>query len=527
MRKSQRRSTANESRVYTITEFVSTPASDPSFEQSKYALADYQDEVVEDEFQGQTSWRDVFSVILHVIFALCALYFFLVGIKLIGDGLTLALGCNTKDAFDFTDYPIQGLVIGTVATALIHSSSTVTSITVALVGTGAMTIRQAVPVVMGANIGTCITCILVAFAHVGDIERFERAMAAATVHDMYNIWSVIVMFPIEILFHPLEKLSIAMSDAKVSSGSFESPIDAIVDPFSELLLVVDKNGISDVATGKATCEAGHSFLIGGGFNKTSLRDGAAGGIVAAIGFVFLICALFTLVKMMAKVFLGTTRRVIARALEYNGYLNILIGTALTFAVHSSTLVTSTLTPLAGLGVITLEQVYPLAIGANLGTTATALLASLVAAKSNAVAIALVHLWFNIFGIFLFYPIPITRRPILSWARNTAAWSAAWPFSALIFVAMCFLIVPGVLLGLAYLLTASSTAATIVGWVFLTLILSVLVVFFFWYVRKGGRERWHGFLERKRLERQRHEEQEDAQDELVEPEREDQYHGQLV
>lgn len=465
----------------------------------KYALQD-EDHVAEEEeeeYKQKTTAEKVRSGIFYTVLSLASLYFFMVAVKLIGDGFTLALGCDTKGAFDFANNPVAGLMIGTVATALLHSSGTVTSIIVALVGAGGMTIRQGVYVIMGANVGTCVTCIMVAFGQVGDRARFQRAMAAATVHDMYNIWSVFVMFPIEVIFHPLEELSKAMSNAKTSSGAFKSPVDTIVNPLTEKLLVVDKSSIYKVATGEKQCVPGKSFVKKGVFLDSSMSDGGIGAITVCIGFVILVCSLLGLVKMLAKVFLGPTKKIVARLLNFNGYVNILVGTLITFTVHSSTVVTSTLTPLAGLGVISLEQVYPLVIGANLGTTGTALLASLVTGKADSVAIALVHFWFNLFGIILFYPIPITRKPILSWARSLAFFSASWPFTAVLFLIVLFLVAPGILLGLVYLCTASSVVAQVFGWVLAVAAVLAGVGIAFWYNKRGGRETWYAFLERKR------------------------------
>ncbi|GLE09158.1 hypothetical protein PINS_up020749 [Pythium insidiosum] len=481
-----------------MTDIRTPELQDPHYEH-RYVLQD--DEMVAHEvaYQFQSTRKKVFLGISFFLLAMASLYFFMVAIKLVSEGITLAAGCGTKGAFNFANNPIAGLMIGTMSTALIHSSSTITSITVALVGTNSLTIRQAVPIVMGANIGTCVTCIMVAFAQVGDRRRFERAMAAATVHDMYNIWSVIVMFPIEVFFHPLEKLSKAMSHAQTDGGAFKSPVDAVVNPLADLVIKVDKDAIYAVASGEKSCIKGTSFLVGGVFHGAGMSDATTGALVATIGFLIVIGSLIMLIRMMSRVFLGPTKRIVARALDYNGYLNILIGTALTFVVQSSTLVTSTLTPMAGLGVITLEQVYPLAMGANLGTTATALLASLVTASHNSVAIALVHFWFNTFGILLFYPIPITRRPVLGWATALSRWSAAWPMAAVIFVGLCFVGVPGVALGLVYMCTASHSAIRIVGWVLASLTGLALLSALFWYVERGGREWWSSFLERKRLE----------------------------
>ncbi|KAF4039448.1 Na+/Pi-cotransporter [Phytophthora infestans] len=482
----------------TVDDRLSTVSKDP-----------HEDDVEVESYDTKSPAERIAWGFFYTIASLAALYFFMVAVKFIGDGFTLALGCDTKGAFDFANNPVAGLMIGTVATALLHSSGTVTSIVVALVGSGGMTIRQGVYVIMGANVGTCVTCIMVAFGQVGDRTRFQRAMAAATVHDMYNIWSVFVMFPIEVIFHPLEKMSVAMSNAKTSSGAFNSPVDAIVNPLTQKLLSVDKKAIYRVATGETMCTEDQSFVKSGAFHNSSLSDGSIGAITVIIGFCILVCALLTLVKMLAKVFMGPTKKLISKLLNYNGYINIFVGTLITFAVHSSTVVTSTLTPMAGLGVVTLEQVYPLVIGANLGTTGTALLASLVTGKADSVAIALVHFWFNVIGIFLFYPIPVTRKPILGWARSLAFFSASWPLTAVIFLIILFLVAPGILLGLVYMCTADNVVAQVFGWIVAAVVLVALAGFLLWYKKKGGRELWLNFLEKKRLEREGSDEHIDA------------------
>ncbi|KAE9341952.1 hypothetical protein PR003_g9729 [Phytophthora rubi] len=334
---------------------------------------------VHDVGQNKSLPEKIARGISYTMASLVALYFFMVAIKFISDGVTIAVGCNTKGAFDVANNPASGLMIGIVTTALLHSSGTVTSIVVALVGSEGMTIRQGVYVIMGANVGTCATCVMVAFGQVGNRSRFQRAMAAATVHDMYNIWSVLVMFPLEIIFHPLEKMSVAMSNAKMNSGAFNSPIDTIVNPLTQILLVVDKKAIYKFVTGDTVCTAGQSFV-----KDSGLSDRSIGAITGAIGFCILVIALRILVKMLAKIFMGPTKKLISKLLYFNGYINIFVRTLVTFSVHSSTVVTSTLTPMAGLGVVTLEQVYPLVIGANLGTTGTALLASLVTGRSDAI-----------------------------------------------------------------------------------------------------------------------------------------------
>ncbi|CAH0478627.1 unnamed protein product [Peronospora belbahrii] len=292
-----------------------------------------------------------------------------------------------------------------------------------------------------------------------------------------------------------------MSNAQTDHGAFNSPIDTVVNPLAKKVIVVDKSAIYDVAAGEVKCTPGQSFVTGGIFKGSSMSDGSIGSITAVLGFCILVCSLLTLVKMLAKLFKGPTKRLISKLLNFNGYVNIVVGTLITFCVHSSTVVTSTLTPLAGLGVITLEQVYPLVIGANLGTTGTALLAALVTGKSDSVAIALVHFWFNLFGIVLFYPIPITRKPILSWARSLAFASAAWPMTAVLFLIFLFLVAPGILLVIVYMCTAASVAVKVIGFIVAAIVVVAMAGATFWYTKKGGHLLWHSFLQKKRQERE--------------------------
>merc|ERR1719268_492610 len=85
---------------------------------------------------------------------------------------------------------------------------------------------------------------------------------------------------------------------------------------------------------------------------------------------------------------------------------MILGAIMTILVQSSSVFTSTLTPLAGAGLVSLERAYPLTLGSNLGTTTTSILASFAAGGDkvqSALQIALVHLLFNLTGIILFYP----------------------------------------------------------------------------------------------------------------------------
>ena len=110
--------------------------------------------------------------------------------KLFGKGFAETLISNTSN-------PIVGLFIGILATSLIQSSSSTTSIVVGMVGGGALTVANAIPIVMGANIGTSVTNTLVAMAHINRSNEFKRSFAASTVHDFFNLLEVAILFPIQ------------------------------------------------------------------------------------------------------------------------------------------------------------------------------------------------------------------------------------------------------------------------------------------------------------------------------------------
>lgn len=126
-----------------------------------------------------------------------------------------------------------------------------------------------------------------------------------------------------------------------------------------------------------------------------------------------------------------------------GYLAILVGAVMTFLLQSSSIFTSSLTPLVGLGLISVDRVYPLTLGSNLGTTTTALLAALSSEGSRlqpAIQVALVHLFFNLTGIILFYVIPFMRIPV-PLAKIMGRTVAKYRWFAIFYMIMSFGVVP--------------------------------------------------------------------------------------
>jgi sodium-dependent phosphate cotransporter len=161
---------------------------------------------------------------------------------------------------------------------------------------------------------------------------------------------------------------------------------------------------------------------------------------AALGALLLFGSLTVLVILTRALALGRAEVAIDRILGRGGPLGILIGTAITGTIQSSSVTTSLLVPLAGAGIVTLEQVYPVALGANIGTTVTALLASL-AGDVRGLAIALTHTLFNCTGVLIFYPYKPLRRIPLFLARRLADAAVRSKRNVVLFVAGVFYVIP--------------------------------------------------------------------------------------
>ncbi|HOX26959.1 MAG TPA: Na/Pi symporter [Candidatus Krumholzibacteria bacterium] len=323
------------------------------------------------------------------------LYFFLVAISLLGSAFKLFGDDFSATLITGTSHPVTGLMIGLLATALVQSSSSTTSIVVGLVAAGALTVRGAVPIIMGANLGTTVTNTIVALTSINRRSEFRRALAGATMHDFFNLLSILILFPLEMATHALERTATWLSGRLVGSQGleFDSPVKAACKPAVDLV----------------------ERALGAGLG---VPDWAAGAILLALSLALIALALVGLTRVLKQAVLSRAEGSLTRWIGSGGLGAMLVGLLLTVAVQSSSITTSLLVPLIGAGLVSLESGFAVTLGANLGTTITALMASL-AGNGAAVAIALVHLLFNVFGILAIYPLRSVRRIPIVLARNLA------------------------------------------------------------------------------------------------------------
>ncbi|MCF3098030.1 Na/Pi cotransporter family protein [Aeromonas australiensis] len=325
--------------------------------------------------------------------------------------------------FAFANDPFLALLLGILATALVQSSSTVTSVIVGLVA-GGLPIGMAIPMVMGANLGTTIPNTIVSMGHVRDRAEFRRAFAAATVHDFFNLLAVFIFLPLELMFGLLQhsaewlaNLLVGSADMSMKGMDFMKPLTA---PAQQLI------------------DSAVAFLPG---------KGAAIATIA-IGILLILACVTYLGKVLQQVLVGRAKEVLHKALGRGPLSGITSGALVTIMVQSSSTTTSLMIPLAGGGVFSTRQLYPFTLGANIGTTITALLAATAisgAGAQLALTIALVHVLFNLFAVVIIYGIPFLRDLPVRAAEGLARVGSENKLLALGYVAGLFFALPALMM----------------------------------------------------------------------------------
>ncbi|MCG7535446.1 Na/Pi symporter [Pseudoalteromonas sp. OOF1S-7] len=372
--------------------------------------------------QNQTS---LFAKILNWTAIALLVYLVLVAVGTVSGGFKLASGGTegAKEIFAFATNPFVALMLGAFATALVQSSSTVTSVIVGLVA-GGLPLGIAIPMIMGANIGTTITNTLVSIGHIRDKEEFQRAFAASTVHDFFNLFAVAIFLPLEIMFGLLEKFSAALSHLFVGDADLSLKSYNFIKPLVKPAVGLVKDAVS--------------FL-----------DGKAVGIaMVVIGIAMILFAVTTLGKLLKKALVGRAKELLHSAIGRGPVAGISSGAVVTVMVQSSSTTTSLMIPLAGSGVFNTRQIYPFTLGANIGTTITALLAATSITGPNAevaLTIALVHVMFNVFAVALIYGLPLLREIPLQLAEKLARIGTRNKSAAFGYVLGSFFVLPGLLM----------------------------------------------------------------------------------
>lgn len=367
------------------------------------------------------------SVVDWIVVAV-AIWVLITAVSAIGSGFQLASGGRAEELFQFAENPFVGLMIGVLATVFTQSSSTTTSITVGMVA-GGLPIEIAIPILFGANIGTTVTSTLVSLGMANDKVMFRRGFAAASVHDMYNLLSVLIFFPLELIFAPLQRVSGWLSNQL--AGEDSGPVGTVFDALGAAVSFVTEPGVSLL-----------EWLV-------SPLGEVVGGIVLVLAGVVLILAVISFIgKMLKSLLVGTAEKVFHNAIGRGPISGVVSGTLVTVLVQSSSTTTSLAVPLAASGKFPLRQIFPFVVGANIGTTITALIAAFAFSGIEgqaALQAAFVHMLYNIFAAALIMLTPGLRQLPIRGAELLARLGAENKLYVVGWVLGVFLVIPALLI----------------------------------------------------------------------------------
>jgi len=359
-------------------------------------------------------WYKRHPSLINLIALTLFLYLFIFSLELMGASLKTFGKEFARSLIQTTSNPVVGLFIGILSTSIIQSSSSTTSIAVGMVAGGVLETSSAIPIIMGANIGTSVTNTLASLPQINRSSEFNRAFSAAIVHDFFNVLVVLVLLPIQITTNLLGKCATLMGEAFQHIGglTFLNPVKALTYPLV------------------------HFFIKYMGIHPWIL---------------FLLSLLLLLFVLKGMV--GALKVLVVRKAEMwfdtilfkTSLRAFLVGLLLTVMVQSSSITTSLMVPMAGAGILALEQIFPYTVGANIGTTVTAILAALVTGNLAAIIVAFSHLIFNVSGMIIWWP--LKGIPIFL-ARKFSQYSIRNKMIPAGYVIIVFFIVP--LLGI-YLL----------------------------------------------------------------------------
>jgi sodium-dependent phosphate cotransporter len=471
----------------------------------------------ESEWSAKTGSQKVLFVVtllIKTILALLILYLFIISLGLMANSFRILGGKTSGRAFrdsELFDNPLAGLVTGILVTVLVQSSSTSTSIIITMTAGDLIEVKNAIPMIMGANIGTSVTNTLVCLGSFGERDEYRRAFAGATVHDCFNFLTVSLLLPLEAATGFLRHIASGICDGfditdKEEKGAKTDFLKKLTKPVGSRLLGIDKKLITEIAKAKTEAEVkkyedqsiikhkakddNHIFM------DTPMSDGTAGILMVLVSLGFLTICLMMLVKLLQTIFRGRLaiwfRQVLN--LEFQSapgvanYVLILFGAGITILFQSSSVTTSTLTPLAGIGLVRLEKMFAFTVGANIGTTVTGILSALVSDKrKTGLTVAFSHTLFNLIGTLIWYPIPPVRNIPISMAKTLGNIAADVKWFPMAYIVFTFLGLPAILLSLS---AASPWACVFVGIPFVLFLLAVMLVI---ALRNSRPEMLPGFL----------------------------------
>ena len=346
-----------------------------------------------------------------------------------------------------------------------------------------------------------------------DPNEFKRAFSAATLNDGFNLLTTLIFLPIEIitgfLYVISDKVTNALpldNPAALANANF---IGVILNPISDLFIKLNSTAVDLLSNGDSSIKnvalrccledtieielnktlfKNSSSLISNDIlnlnemnknltfkiNQTiclqectywcmpmlrSFGDGGTGLFWVIFSIIVLLTSLFSLVKAISLLICGPISKNLGIILTkkfprpfhwVSQVILFIIAFLLTVIVQSSNIITATLVPLCGIGIISLQQVYVMTLGSNIGTTVTGILTALTQPSSSlkkAMQLAFVYTFFNTLGVILWLPISYFRIP-KKYARKLGKVVFMYRWFLYLYVSNVYFILPLILFGIA-------------------------------------------------------------------------------
>jgi len=285
---------------------------------------------------------------------------------------------------------------------------------VAIVASGSIEFSDAIPMIMGANIGTTLTSTLVSLSFITNRDEFRKAIGAGVVHDFFNILVVAILFPLEYNYGVLTNLSSAASN-------FILGADYVAQNTEFRYFLFTKPIVLYIGT-----------LI------------PYPVVLAISSFVMLAVTVKFLSRTLYKSITGGSREFLQKYFFGSAYKSFFWGVIFTAGVQSSSVTTSVIVPFVATRKISLKQSFTFILGANIGTTLTALIAALFKSEA-AVSIALVHVFFNLIGVLIFLPFPIIRKIPVKMAKSFGKLAMRFRIAGFAYIILTFFLIPFILI----------------------------------------------------------------------------------
>lgn len=352
------------------------------------------------------------NILFAIASAVFIVFVFLLSISMMGRAFSLLTESTAQSILTATSNPFIGLFIGLLVTALIQSSSLSTSMIVAAVAAGSLSFKDAVPIIMGANIGTTITSTIVSLGYINKGKEFRKAIAAGSVHDFFNILTTIILFPLELKYNLLSNMAYEVATWLTFGDLFTKTAPV----FNFNLLIFDPISFWI------------SQLISNPF------------ALLGISFVVLLTCIKLLSNLLYKRLIGKNRSNFENIVFNNPFKAFGWGTLITAGVQSSSITTSLIVPLAATGKISVEKAFNFILGANVGTTITAIIAALFKSEA-AIAVAMAHLLFNLIGVIIFLPYRKIRMIPVRMAEYLGKLTLRYRIVGFLYVLLTFFLIP--------------------------------------------------------------------------------------